>query len=490
MSDTVRKRALIIGGGITGMSAALLLSQSGMDVTLVEKHPRLAPLLRGFWRQGVHFETGFHFAGGLDRTGLLRTWLHVLGLDLPYDSLLPETETVCVGERRFTMPCGHAEILRWTAKHFPASVPGMERLLQEMTEALEESPYTSPFQTQKKPLFAYERPETVTAHLDSLPLDEDLKSILKARCLLYGAPPTEALWPEYALVAGTYFTSSATLEGGGPIFCRAWEKALAAQAIRIRCGKAATRILLAPGEEKPSAHGVALEDGEQLEAEHVLFTGSPLQLARLLPSHACRPAYFRHIASMPETPAPFVCYGIADATVPELSCWYRAPRDQSFRPVGDKGASLSVMTGPRLTDGRKSCLAIGIYESKIGIDIEDIRDAAYQNRKASLVRALVAEVETMLPELVGHWQVIDASTAATMRRWLHGSTGSIYGYLHSEKILPLPPATRVPGLFLAGQNILLPGMLGCIISAAISSELILGNNSIVDRFRACAKEGL
>lgn len=490
MSDTVRKRALVIGGGITGMSAALLLAQAGMEVTLVEKHPRLAPLLRGFWRQGIHFETGFHFAGGLDRTGLLRTWLHVLGLDLPYDSLLPATEIVCTGDRRFTMPYGHAEILRWTTSHFPASVSGMERLLCELAEALEGSPYTSPFQTQKKSLFSYECPETLTAHLDSLSLDEDLRTILKTRCLLYGTPPAEALWSEYALVAGSYFTSSATLEGGGPTFCRAWEKGLAAQDVRIRCGKAATYILLAPGEGRTAVRGVTLEDGEQLEAEHVLFTGSPAQLVRLLPPHACRPAYFRHIASMPETPAPFVCYGIADATVPELSCWYRAPGDKSFRPVGDKESTLSVMTGPRLADGRKSCLAIGIYESKIGITTEDIRDVSYHNGKAALTQALVTEAETMLPELVGHWQVIDASTAATMRRWLHGSTGSIYGCLHSEKILPLPPATRVPGLFLAGQNILLPGMLGCIISAAISSELILGNNSIVDRFRACAKEGL
>ena len=146
------------------------------------------------------------------------------------------------------------------------------------------------------------------------------------------------------------------------------------------------------------------------------------------------------------------------------------------------------MSGPRLADGRKSCLAIGMYESKIGIDIEEIRDVAYQKRKASLVRALVAEAETMLPELIGHWQVVAASTAATMRRWLHGSPGSIYGCLHSERTLLLPPATRVPGLFLAGQNILLPGMLGCIISAAISSELILGNNSNDARFRECAKE--
>lgn len=482
--------AVVIGGGITGMSAALMLSRSGMEVTLIEKHTRLAPLLRGFRRQGIHFETGFHFAGGLEPSGLLRTWLKAMNLDLPYDSLLTETETVCMGERRFTMPYGHAAILQWTAARFPASAEGMKRFLRELSEKLEESPYTSPLQQRKKPLFIHERPETLTEHLDSLPLEDDLKTILKARCLLYGVPPAEASWTDYALVAGSYLAGGATLEGGGETFCRAWEKALNAQRVRVRCGRAATRILLASGEGRGAVRGVELEDGESIRAAYVLFTGSPAQLARLLPQHACRPAYFRHIASMPETPAPFVCYGIADAAVPELSCWHKAPEDNRFRLIGEKDATLSVMTGPRLADGRKSCLAVGLHAAEVGLETEDRRDETYLAAKKALTLALTAEAEAMLPELIGHWRVVDASTAATMRRWLYGSTGSIYGCLHTERTLPLPPATRVSGLFLAGQNILLPGMLGCVISAAISSELMLGNTTIVDRFRVCAKEGL
>lgn len=490
MSDAFRKRCIIVGGGITGMSAALMLAQSGMAVTLIEKHPRLAPLLRGFSRHGIHFETGFHFAGGLERTGILRAWLKVMKLDLPYNRILPETETVCLAGRRFTMPCGHANILRWTAAHFPASVPGMERFLRELEEKLGASPYTSPFQEQKNSLHVLERPETVTNHLDSLPLAEDLKTILKARCLLYGVPPASAVWAEYALVAGAYFSSSATLEGGGETFCRAWEKALAAHEVDVRCGKAVTDILLSPREGKNAVSGVALEDGECTKADHVLFTGNPAQLARLLPPRACRPAYFRHIASMQDTPAPFVCYGIADDTVPELSCWYKAPQDCRFPLIGENDATLSVMTGPASADGRKSCLAIGLHKAEIGMDGEDSREAICPQNKAALTRALAAEAEAMLPELVGHWRIVDASTAATMRRWLYGSTGSIYGWRHDETTLPLPPVTRVPGLFLAGQNILLPGMLGCIISAAISSDFMLGNSSLADRFRICAKEGL
>lgn len=484
------KRCVVIGGGITGMSAAVMLAQSGMKVTLVEKHPRLAPLLRGFRRKGIHFETGFHFAGGLERGGLLRAWLRSMGLELPYDTVLPESETVCVGDRRFTMPCGREAILAWTAEQFPASVHGMEKLLDELAEKLGESPYTSPWQEEKKPLFSYERPETVSEHLDGLPLDSDLKSVLKARCVLYGSQPAEALWADYALVAGTYFFSSSTLEGGGEAFLKAWEKALRENDVQVLCGEAAVRVLLSEEHGKKAICGVELEKGGSIEAECVLFTGSPAQLKHLLPADSCRPAYFRHIASMPETPAPFVVYGIADESIPELSSWYKAPEDTPFRPVGTGDASLCIMTGPALADGRKSCLAIGLHEAAVGLDAEEMPHEAYQAEKARLTEALAEEAERLLPELAGHWQIADASTARTMRNWVYGSTGSIYGYLHAKNTLPLPPATKVQGLFLAGQNILLPGMLGCIISAAIAAEFMLENSTIIYRFRICAKEEL
>ena len=71
---------LVIGSGITGMAAALLLARLGERVSILEAAPAPAPLLSGFTRDGLHFDTGFHCGAGLRPGGVLRLWLQALGV--------------------------------------------------------------------------------------------------------------------------------------------------------------------------------------------------------------------------------------------------------------------------------------------------------------------------------------------------------------------------------------------------------------------------
>lgn len=484
------KKGIVIGSGITGMSAAVMLAQSGTKVTLIEKHSALAPLLRGFCRDGIHFETGFHFAGGLEKGGLLRAWLKAMELDLPYDNTSPEKEIVCLDGHRFSMPTGRNAILEWTKTYFPSSVSGMETFLDEISEKLNESPYTSPFQEDKKTNFSLKSSDTVSEHLEKLCLDNTLKIIIKSKCLLYGVTPNESLWNDYAFVAGTYFFSSSTIRDGSKIFLQAWEKCLKNKNIRIQYNNAVTQLLVKKENNKFSVYGVILDNGKIFEADYIIYTGSPSSLEYILPHECCKPAYFRHIKNMTETPYPFIIYGISDKSIPELSCWYNIHKNDTFSSLDEKDPTLSIMTGPSYPDGRKSCIAIGIYDAKTGINNNKYKTLSYEHKKKILIHNLKLKSENILPELKKHWKIVDASTASSIQRWVYGSTGSIYGYKHAKNTIPLPPITKIQGFFLAGQNILFPGMLGCIISAAIAADSATGEDLTLNRFRICAKEEL
>ncbi len=82
---------VVIGAGISGITSAITLAKNGYQVALLEKTERTAPLLRGFSRRGVHFDTGFHYTGGLGAGEPLDLFFRYLGLSdridsFPYDA--------------------------------------------------------------------------------------------------------------------------------------------------------------------------------------------------------------------------------------------------------------------------------------------------------------------------------------------------------------------------------------------------------------------
>ena len=82
---------VVVGAGVSGLTSALILARNGYSVALVEKAGHTAPLLRGFSRRGVHFDTGFHYAGGMGKGEPLDVFFRYLGLSdrlscFPFDA--------------------------------------------------------------------------------------------------------------------------------------------------------------------------------------------------------------------------------------------------------------------------------------------------------------------------------------------------------------------------------------------------------------------
>lgn len=58
----MQEHAVIVGGGIAGLSAGILLTKQFSHVTLVEKEPELGGLLRSSYQDGYAFDYGIHYA--------------------------------------------------------------------------------------------------------------------------------------------------------------------------------------------------------------------------------------------------------------------------------------------------------------------------------------------------------------------------------------------------------------------------------------------
>ncbi|MDR0827156.1 MAG: FAD-dependent oxidoreductase, partial [Desulfovibrio sp.] len=129
-----RQKFSVIGGGISGLTSALILARNGHDVTLVEQSPRLGLTIRGFTRQGVYFDTGLHYTGGLTECGIVSRYLRYLGIDgldvLSFrEDGFDEIRFADTG-RTILLPVGFAAMGQALAEQFPDHREAIDAYMQ------------------------------------------------------------------------------------------------------------------------------------------------------------------------------------------------------------------------------------------------------------------------------------------------------------------------------------------------------------------------
>ncbi len=489
-------RCIVIGSGITGMTAALLLARQGHDVTVIEACEHAAPLLCGFRRNGLHYDTGFHCGGGVHQDGILRLWLRVLGVESSLEGITTAHSDVFLftDGKEYRLPSGLQAVVAASERQFPGSGEPMEKFLLLISQKLASSPYLNPA-IRNEPKGILEDAGCLNDYLDKAGFPPHLRAMLSSRCLLYGVPPSLASWRDYALVAGPYFQSCGSWYGGGAALVDVLKHALQEAGVILRLGCAVNAI---EADTIKGVHSVVLKDGTRMLCERCFFTGHPSQLQSLLSHGLLRPAYLHHIADLPETDAALLLFAETyDALRDDESLFLLpSPDEMTTRDTDISGAaimakgSIYVYCGRPAVDGRKPVMAVSLIPSANLPEGNPLpRSSSYVAWKRHAVESLRLAIEHRVPGLCGAWRIIDAATPLTMRHWIHGSTGSLYGVSHQRSSMPLLPPTRVPGLFLAGQNVLLPGVLGGIVSAAVAVGFAFGHDTVLKEFRACTVKG-
>ena len=483
-------RCVVAGSGITGLTAALLLARQGHTVTVVEAAARVAPLLRGFWREGLYFDTGFHCGGGLHVGGVLRRWLRALGVERHLQQVTTRRAEVFhfADGQVYCLPAGHGDVTEAVERQFPGSGVPMAAFLRHMDAELGHSPYLNPA-VRAEPEFALNSAGSVAQYTASAGFPPHLQAMLGTRCLLYGVRPEESSLEEYSLVAGPYFQSSGSWQGGGLALVEALVGCLDDLGVTIRCNTSVTGI---DADKAHGVRGVVLGDGSRLDCDRCFFTGHPSQLEKLIPPGLVRPAYLHRINELPETRPAMLLFAETRDCLDENESTYLLPEPSAqelFPGVESPQPSVYLFCDRPQADGRKAVMAVALMDGNdLPAGNPHPRPGNYAQWKRGATARLQAYIEQRLPELVGRWRILDAASPLTMRHWVYGATGSLYGVKHHLGAMPMLPVTRLPGLFLAGQNILLPGVLGGMISAALSVGFSFGHDNVLKEFRECAED--
>ncbi len=472
----------VIGAGVSGMTCALILARYGYRVALVEKAGRTAPLLRGFSRGGVHFDTGFHYTGGLNEGGPLDILFRFLGLSdhvtsFPFDEDGFDVFR-CVREGfEFRFPAGYESIRERLIDAFPEERPAVEAYLRAVRADYDSAPYLNPgAPSDAGGAFRKIFGPTLSETLDSLTGNELLKCVLSMHCLLYGVSPEEVPFYQHACIAGGYYLSARGIRGGGRSLASGFDARLEKLGVDVRCGNGVAGISVEPG---GGLRGIRLEDGTELLCGGVVSTVHPRSMLEMLPAGAFRQADKRRIGELEDTVPAYMLFSVSDLPVPSLEGrnLFVFPDIDRIKDLGNGPLSHSPLyvTAAYETAGGAPRGFIGIIPSK--------------EESPPFKREIVARMEGIVrmycPELGGALGHTEGSTPSTLRHFGNSPSGGLYGVKHRVGQRNPGPMTRLKGLYLAGQAVTAPGVLGAALSGFVACGCILGHDRLMKELRGC-----
>lgn len=490
----MRYDAIIIGAGLAGLSCALLLARSGRKVLVVEQHTSPAPVMSGFEREGIYFDSGFHYAGGLGAGGALQPLFRHLGLAdklqlFPYDPAGFDSLRFSDGGKEYALPVGFGNIMDYLAEQFPAAKGEISSYLAEIASSWRNSPYLNLevglANFGMEPVHGC----SLQQRLEVFSPWPQLQSLLSMHSLLYGILPARAPFALNAHVAGSYYHSAHGIVGGGRKLLQALLTLLKDAGVELRCHAEVSQITAV----NAVVSGVCLQSGEEFLAPIVIATLNPVLLPELLPDSGLRPAYLRRLKGLQQTSSAYIVFGKSDQSLEFLRRRNRfvQPHPGIFggidRPLEERPVYLA---GADQGKGNTIAGLIGIIpahysEVELWDRVGKQRTSEYHDWKQGMMERVLQMIRCSCPEL-SRLELLELATPLTLRDYSRAPEGATYGvgrYLGQYN----PQAiTKLPGLFLAGQGAMLPGLMGSLLSSYLACGSILGHELLLGELKACS----
>jgi all-trans-retinol 13,14-reductase len=479
---------IIVGSGISGLSLSLLLGLYGRKVLLIEKAPQIGGSLCRFYKQGIPFDTGFHFSGGLNDGGMFSAMLKVLGikdsikplfLTRPQDSqyIFEEEDYV------FSIPPGGDNLKNELQKQFPQDAQGVEKFFYRMKMVCEKTSTMDMSKIAMSPESTDEDFVTLQAVLDELIKDKLLQAVLSVYTLCYGTSPKEISFSNHARAALALYESVAMVDRGGDAFIQGFKEKFKNIDIDIICN---CELLECANIEGDCAKSFVLSNGQTVEADCAIFTIHPQKVLEILPKKYLSKAFIDRVGAFEPSMGFFSVFcaleGEADCTAAMATLFPFADINKFFETDYAGMPALAVARKSEQFNG-KVCNTLNAFAMCHFNSVEKWKDSDLKKRpqdyydfKAQEAAAIMHRLELTYPQYLGRLKVMDSSSMLTFRDYSYSPDGCAYGIKQRIGQYNLFGKLPIRNLYACGQSSVLPGVLGAMLSSFVVARSIIGKD--------------
>lgn len=496
---------IVIGSGMGGMVTAAALARYEHKVLLLEQAQMLGGLTHTFSRNGFTWDVGLHYCGDFDKDQQfghrLLDWLsdetvEFRSFGTVYDTLhFPGGFDVSVGRPEEAFK---AEL----KEKFPANAAEIDAYFEALATANNASrvasanrsvPISAGSDVRDAKAAEVERwcGRTTREVIDELVSDQKLAAVLASQWGTYGGRPSESSFCMHAMVIGNYLAGAAYPVGGASAIAKGLVPVIESAGGSARAATAVREIVIEDGR----AVGVRTATGEEFRAPVVVSAiGARDTVRRLLPAEVRGQDWATEVRSF----KPAVCHfelffgfegDIALHGATRSNHWFfdtwnvddgvwRSTDD----PIQMMFASFPSLKDPKHDPGPSKrhtgqCMVLADWSTVAefadgGAKERPAEWAAFKERvESKLLSYYERRFPALKPLMVFHELGTPLATAAFTAH----DRGGFYGIEVTPRRMltdSLKAPTPVPGLFLSGQDVVSPGILGALAGGMMCAAAI------------------
>jgi all-trans-retinol 13,14-reductase len=495
---------LIIGSGMGGLVCACILGLEGHKVCVLEKNKQIGGSLQTYVRDKVIFDSGVHYLGGLSKGQNLYQIFHYLGV---MEKLKLQQQDVDVFDRilfegddkEYDFAQGYENFIAKLLEHFPDEEDAIRTYCSKIKEICSKFPLYNLRSTNDFKEKADILEIDAEAYINSLTSNTKLQAILAANNALYAGQADKTPFYVHALILNSYIESSWKCVDGGSQIAK-----LLAKKIRENGGE-----IIRNCEVKKIVEGnglishVECQDGAKIYAKQFISNIHPVKTLELTETPLIKNAYRNRLKGLENSTSAFTLNIVFKKDsfkyikhnyycCREGSVWMTANHTEDNWPLGYAIFCGASSKSEEYADGLSILSYMRFEEVAQWKDtfntVSNVNDRGetYNEFKKRKAEILLDTVERKFPELRDCIKSYYVATPLSYRDYIGNDDGSLYGivkdYKNTLKTF-ISPRTKLPNLYLTGQNLNLHGILGASMSAIVTCCALLDNDNVITKIR-------
>lgn len=495
---------VIIGSGMGGLVCADILSREGYKVCVLEKNKQVGGSLQTYVRDKVIFDSGVHYLGGLSEGQNLYQVFKYLGLmdklklqkmdEDVFDKILIQND-----DREFVYAQGYENFIQQLLKDFPNEEKALRTYCDKIKEVCSKFPLYNLRSggdiNEKTPVLEID----AQAYIESITSDRKLQAVLAGNNTLYAGKGGMTPFYVHAMILNSYIESSWKCIDGGSAIGKYMVQNIRENDGDIRRNSEVKRIVVEDGK----VSSVELKDGSFITAKYFISNMHPVRTLEMTETKIIKPAYRSRVKELENTVSSFIVNIVFNKDAfpylkhnyyyhKEGQVWNMTEYTEANWPLGYAlffsassksdvyAESMTILAYMKFDEVKQWA---GTFNT---VSNEEDRGAAYEAFKKQKAELLIDLVEEKFPGLDKAIKSYYTATPLSYRDYIGNDDGSMYGiakdYRNPLKTF-ISPRTKIPNLYLTGQNLNLHGILGATMSGLVTCTAFLGNENIIEKIR-------